>query len=203
MDQVRVSGMAWRAIDVLPGRVEQRSQLRGRRSALDLEVGELRHLACHPGEQRHAERDARQGSVLDHDGDVEALADRSEMLEHTLVVRSQQRAMVRRHHHDHRGSFGCGPAAAFDCDSSAEMAAGHDDGHLAIHVLEAHGLQQPPFLVGEKELLGVVGEDAQTVDALVDHAVENAALAFEVKRAFIVEWRRNDREDPAIGRCHR
>ena len=39
------------------------------------------------------------------------------------------------------------------------------------------------LVVGEQELLGVVGEDADAVDALVDHAVEHAALAVEVELA--------------------
>ena len=39
------------------------------------------------------------------------------------------------------------------------------------------------LVVGEQELLGIVGEDADAVDALVDHAVEHAALAVEVEVA--------------------
>ena len=37
--------------------------------------------------------------------------------------------------------------------------------------------------VGEQELLGIVGEDADAVDALVDHAVEHAALTVEIEVA--------------------
>ena len=39
------------------------------------------------------------------------------------------------------------------------------------------------LVVGQQELLGIVGEDADAVDALVDHAVEHAALPVEVEVA--------------------
>ena len=33
------------------------------------------------------------------------------------------------------------------------------------------------LFVGEQELLGIIGQDAKPVDALVDHAVEHPLLA--------------------------
>ena len=49
--------------------------------------------------------------------------------------------------------------------------------------VEAEVEQRVALVVGQQELLGVVGEDADAVDALVDHAVEHAALAVEVEVA--------------------
>ena len=52
-----------------------------------------------------------------------------------------------------------------------------DDAQIEQHVA---------LRVGEQELLGIVGEDADAVDALVDHAVEHAALALEIE---VAGWR--------------
>ena len=71
-------------------------------------------------------------------------------------------------------------------DARAEMAARHDDRHAAGDVREAQVEQRVALGVGQQELLGVVGEDADAVDALVDHAVEHAALAVEVEVAVFV-----------------
>ena len=48
-------------------------------------------------------------------------------------------------------------------------------------------LQDVALLVVEQELLGVVGEDADAVDALVDHAVEHAAHAVEIEVAVLLK----------------
>ena len=46
-----------------------------------------------------------------------------------------------------------------------------------------HSVEQRVALgVRQQELLRIVGEDADAVDALVDHAVEHAALAVEIER---------------------
>ena len=119
------------------------------------------------------------------------------------IVRAQQRPVIGRHHHDHRRPFRLGAAAALNRDARAEMAAGHDDGNAAVDMLEAGRLQKRPFLVGEQELFGIVGEDAESIDTLVDHAIESAALTPQVKRAVFVEGGRNDRKDSAIGCVHR
>ena len=62
--------------------------------------------------------------------------------------------------------------------------------------VEADVEQCGALLVGEQELLRIVGEDADSIDTLVDHAVENAALTFEVDRARLGERRGCDGKDP-------
>ena len=52
--------------------------------------------------------------------------------------------------------------------------------------VEAQRRAAVALVVGQQELLGVVGQDADAVDALVDHAVEHAALAVEVEVAVVV-----------------
>jgi hypothetical protein len=56
-------------------------------------------------------------------------------------------------------------------------------------------------MVGEQELLGVVCEHADTIDALIDHAVENAALPFEVELAGGCERRWCDRKHAGVRPC--
>ena len=48
---------------------------------------------------------------------------------------------------------------------------------------EAQVEQRVALVVGQQELLGIVGKDADAVDALVDHAVEHATLSVEVDLA--------------------
>ncbi len=45
---------------------------------------------------------------------------------------------------------------------------------------EAQVDQRSAFVVGEQELLRIVGQDADAIHALVDHAIEHAPLALEV-----------------------
>ena len=54
------------------------------------------------------------------------------------------------------------------------------------------------LVVGDGELLGVVGQDADAVDAGVDHEVDGALLALQVKLAVVVEGGRGDREDARV-----
>src|SRR5262249_24139858 len=50
----------------------------------------------------------------------------------------------------------------------------------------------------QQKLLGEVRKDANAVDPLIDHAVENAAHAVVMKLAVIVKRRRRDREYPCM-----
>ncbi len=77
-------------------------------------------------------------------------------------------------------------------DLRAEMAAGHHDGNAPGDMLKTDFRQDPPLLVGQQELFGIVGQNADSVDALVDHAVEHAALAFDINVAIGLEGRRGD-----------
>ena len=78
---------------------------------------------------------------------------------------------------------------------------GDDHRHAAGDVREAQVEQRVALGVGQQELLGVVGEDADAVDALVDHAVEHAALPVEVEVAGVGERRRRDGEHAPVGPC--
>jgi hypothetical protein len=66
-------------------------------------------------------------------------------------------------------------------------------------MLETEPEQAVALLVGEQELLRVIREDANAVDALLDHAVEHAAHAVEVEVAALRERRRGDREHARVG----
>ena len=80
-----------------------------------------------------------------------------------------------------------------------KVAARHDDRNTPADVRHADVEQRAALGVGQQELLRIVGEDADAVDALVDHAVEHAALAFEVDVAGLGEGRRRDRKDSREG----
>ncbi len=45
--------------------------------------------------------------------------------------------------------------------------------------------QRRALRVGQQELLGIVGQDADAVDALVDHAVEHAAHPGQIEVAIV------------------
>ena len=68
-------------------------------------------------------------------------------------------------------------------------------------MLERQPGQRFALLIAQQELLGKVGEHADAVDALVDHQIENAAHAVEIKGTVIVEWGRRHGPDTGID-CH-
>ena len=70
-------------------------------------------------------------------------------------------------------------------------------GTRPAHLRQAQIEQRVALGVRQQELLGVVGQDADAVDALVDHAIEDAPLPVEVEIAVVGEWRRRDRKDAA------
>ena len=53
--------------------------------------------------------------------------------------------------------------------------------------------------IGQHELLGEIGQNAEAVRAGVDHEVDAAALAVEIELAAIVEDGRRNGKDAAIG----
>ena len=65
---------------------------------------------------------------------------------------------------------------------------------------EAQLKQRLPFLVGKGELLGVVGEDADAIDPLIDHAVEDTFLTVQIETPPRIERCRRDGEHSGI-RC--
>src|SRR6478672_11413780 len=81
------------------------------------------------------------------------------------------------------------------------MTARDDDRDAAIHMRKAHVEQYIALAVRQQELLRIVGENADAVDLLVDHAVEHAALAVEIDVTGIGERRRGNREH--AGHSHR
>jgi hypothetical protein len=66
-----------------------------------------------------------------------------------------------------------------------EMAACDDHRHAAGDVCEARSVSVSRSASRQQELLGIVGQDADAVDALVDHAVEHAPLAVEIDVAAV------------------
>jgi hypothetical protein len=85
-----------------------------------------------------------------------------------------------------------------------KMAASDDYRHAAGNVRKADIDQRVALRVGEQKLFGIVGENADPVDALVDHAIEHAALPVDVDLAGLDERRRRDRKDSCerFGRVH-
>jgi hypothetical protein len=58
---------------------------------------------------------------------------------------------------------------------------------------------QVALSVGQHELLGEVGEDAEPMRTGVDHKVDGALLPFEIEPAVGVEHRRHHRKHTLIG----
>src|SRR5688500_5003782 len=77
----------------------------------------------------------------------------------------------------------------------------HDHGHAARDVLE-HRIHHPFALgIGEHELLGKIGEDADALGAGIDHEIDAAPLAVEIELAAVIEDGGRDGKDAAIGSC--
>jgi hypothetical protein len=97
---------------------------------------------------------------------------------------------------------GCGRRTRpFSRDARAEVAAGDDDRHPAGDVGQAQLDQRRALFVGEQELLGIVGQHADAVHALVDHAVEHAPLTVEVEITLRRERRGRNGIDAGVRRC--
>ena len=62
------------------------------------------------------------------------------------------------------------------------------------NILEADTHQLVSLSIAQQELLGLVGDNAKSIDTLVDHAVEHPALTIEVECSDIVEGGRDNRE---------
>ena len=162
------------------------AQLGRRARHLDLEVGDLRQLAREPRPGTAPTAYAAQGRVLHHDGDARRPPRPREVLEHAGLVGAQAGAVIGRHEHQHVARR---PAAARRPRSAAIRVekwllvtmTGTRPATCSRREIE----QNVALVVGQQELLGVVGQDADAVDPLVDHAVEHAALAVEVEIAVV------------------
>ena len=77
----------------------------------------------------------------------------------------------------------------------------HDDRHPAGDMLEHRVHHLLALGVGQHELLGEIGQDADAVRAGVDHEVDAAPLAVEIEFAALIEDGRRDRKDAAVGFC--
>jgi hypothetical protein len=75
------------------------------------------------------------------------------------------------------------------------MAGGDDHWKPARDTLEERAGNRVAFGVGQRELLGIVGEQAQPVDPGVHQVVHNARRPAQVDGLVIVEDRRHDRHD--------
>ena len=116
------------------------------------------------------------------------------MLDHRVLLGPQQRAVIRRHQHEHAGTGGMRLARTIGRDAGAEMAAGDDHRHAAGDVRQAQIKQQVALRVREHKLLRIVGENADAVNSLVDHAVEHAPLTLKIEVAGRAEGGRRDRK---------
>jgi hypothetical protein len=123
------------------------------------------------------------------------------VLEYPVFVDPKSGAMIWRHQHQHAGTGRGGLAAPIDGDLSAEMAAGDDDRTATGDMGKAKVGQRVPLMVGEQKLLGVVCEHADPINALIEHAVEDAALPFEVEVTGGLERRRCDRKHAGVSPC--
>src|SRR5262245_19883110 len=193
-----------RARNGVTGGCDQRAQLGGRAWHLDLEILYERNLAREAHQERRRQRDAAQRRILQHDWNACGFGDGRELDEDARLIRLQQRAVVGRHQHKHCGSRLRGGTPAFDGDARAVMAARDNHRNPSGHVRQAELEQCLALGVSQKELLGKVCEDADAVDALINHAVKHAAHAVEVEITIVMEGHRRDRENSTVGLglCH-
>ncbi len=189
-----------RASDDVAARIDQGAELRRRARHLDLEIAHRRDFAREADQKRNRQVDAAQRRILHHDRDGRRFGDGGEVLQNTVFVGAQPRAMVGRHQHQHRGTGGGGGFGALRGDAGAEMAAGDDHRDAAADMGQAQVGECRALVVGQQELLGIVGQHADAVYALIHHAIEHAPLAVEVEVAGCCEGCGRDRIDAGMDR---
>ena len=190
-----------RSLYGVAARPDERAQLRRGLRRLDLETGDPADLPREPGEERDAQLHARKRRILHHDRQA-GLRRPRELLVSLRLGAPEPGPVIGRHQHDHRGAQLGRPAAALDHDPGREMRGRDDDRQAARDMLQAGPGQGLALPVGNQELLGIVGEDAEPVRALVHHAVEHPPLPFEVEVSALGEDGRDDRPHAAPGSCH-
>jgi len=82
------------------------------------------------------------------------------------------------------------------------MAGGDDHREPSRDVLEEGAGDRLAFGVGQRELLGIVGQQAQPVDPRVNQVVHDPRRAAEVDTLVVVEDRRDDRHDAGQRSVH-
>ena len=82
------------------------------------------------------------------------------------------------------------------------MAGGDDHREPSRDVLQQHAGDRVAFGVSQRELLGVVGEQAQPVDPGVHQVVHDARRAAQVNGLVVVEDRRHNRHDAGQRSIH-
>ena len=87
-------------------------------------------------------------------------------------------------------------------ESSQEGEVLRRDRHAPGHMFQAGAGDDFALLVGERELLGEVGQDAQAVGAGIDHEVQAAFLALQIERAVLVEGGGHHREHARVASLH-
>ena len=187
-----------RAINMIARLGQKRTQLGRRADAFDLE--QFQHLdpPRHLGQQRHIQFDPGQRRVLEHDGNPD-LAHALKLFERLRGRALHQSPVVRCHHHDHIRAHLLGLTRARHGDVGRKMADRHNHRHTARDMLQTQPRQGFAFRVRQQELFGVIGKDADTVAALIDHTIHDAAIAVIVQCAIGIEGRRCDGPDTVIG----
>jgi poly(3-hydroxybutyrate) depolymerase/peptidoglycan/LPS O-acetylase OafA/YrhL len=183
--------------------VAQRMELISGERDLDLYVGDPGDLLDQVDEQRRRQRRRRQRGVLHHDRDVDGIGHPLEVLNDLRWRHGQRRAEERRHHHHHRRAHVLGGAAALGGDPGAVVAGGDDHRQPARRVLKGHPRRGLPLSVGQRELLGVVGQHAHPVNLGVHQVVEHTYGSGQVEGLIVMENRGQDWYDPGQRCCHR
>src|SRR5229473_761126 len=81
------------------------------------------------------------------------------------------------------------------------MGGGDDDRHAPADMIEDGAHEHFALVVGERELLGIIRQDADAVGAGIDEKIDAAPLAGEVELAVLVERRRGDGKDSLEACC--
>ena len=114
------------------------------------------------------------------------------MLDDALFIGAKSGAVIRRHEHQHRRAGRCRFFSSSGSNTGTEVTAGDDNRDAPGNMRQAEIHQRIALVIREQELLGIVGEDADAIDPLVDHAIEHAVLTVEVELARFGKRRRRN-----------
>jgi hypothetical protein len=100
-----------------------------------------------------------------------------------------------------RATDSCGVTHSAHGHAGAEVADRDDNRHTAGDVSQAEVRESHALPVIKRELFGVVGKDADAIDALVDHAIEHPLLTRKIQIAAFGDGRDNGENAGITSHC--
>ena len=120
------------------------------------------------------------------------------MLDHAIFIGPQSGAVIGGHEHQHCRASLFGLCRALTGNAGAEMAGGGNNRHASGNMVKAEIGQLITLGIGQQKLFGVICQNANTIDALVNHAIKNAPHPVQIEIAIFEKRCRGNWIDAGI-----